>query len=93
MVRCHVTVQGLCEREVTHCFTDLKDNVKEFQYFYKLQTPHNTNFYNIRPTLLNGHEIKVFFTLLFYFVTLYQLRSWALVEQCPRIFCVDGGVL
>jgi hypothetical protein len=66
MVRCHVTVQGLCEREATDCFTDLKDNIKEFQYFYKLQSPHNTNFCNIRPTLLNGHEMKVHYSLVLF---------------------------
>jgi hypothetical protein len=63
MVRSHVTVQGLCKREVTHCFTDLKNNLKEFQYFYKSQTPYNTNYYNIRPTLLNVHEMKVNYSI------------------------------
>jgi len=63
VVRSHVTVQGLCEREVTRCFTGLKDKLKEFKYFYKSKTPYNTNFYNIKPTLLNVHEMKVYYSI------------------------------
>lgn len=61
MVGSHVTVQGFCKQEVIHCFTDL-DNLKEFKYFYKSLTPYNTNCYNIRPTLLNVHEMQVYYS-------------------------------
>jgi hypothetical protein len=81
MVRSHVTVQGLCERKVTHCFTDLKDNLKEFKYFYKSQTPYNTNFYNIKPTLLNVHEMKVYYSISWRFINCDCGLFWSSVPQ------------